>query len=157
MIAALAFFVGIASTTVAQNTATDDGSQQNITSKRRGEMRGMGNFQRGYNVGKGADALSEEQTEKLQAARTEFQTDTRDLRTELQSKKLVLRSELVKTEPDANVAKALQKEISALNAELAQKRIEHILEMKKIAPYAGMGLVEKDTDSVGKNRGRRST
>lgn len=157
MIAALAFLTGIASPGIAQDTATSDDTQQNLTSQHRGEMRGMGNLQRRSGKGMGTAALSEEQIEKIQEERTAFQTATQDLRMELQSKRLALQSELAKKEPDAKAAKSLQKEISALNAELAQKRIEHILEMKKITPYAGMGLMQKGSDGTQTGRGRRNT
>lgn len=156
MIAALAFFAGMASAALAQDAPSGDDTRQNVTSQRRGEMRGMGKFQRGSAMDMGTQALSEEQLEKLQALRTEFQTATRDLRMELESKRLALRSELAKKEPDAKTAKSLQKELSALNAELAQKRIEHILEVKKIAPYAGMGLMHNDSNGVETGRGRRN-
>lgn len=157
IIASLAFLLGAASIGFAQDTATGDDTRQGVTSQRRGEMRGMGKFQRGTGPGLATQSLSEEQIEKLQEQRTEFQTATRDLRMELQSKRLALQSELVKKEPDAKTAKSLQKEISALNAELAQKRIEHVLEMKKIAPYAGMGLMRNDSDGSQTGRGRQNT
>lgn len=155
MIAVLALLMGTAALAAAQDTPAADDTQQNLTSQHRGEMRGMGKNRRAG--GSGTEALSEEQTEKLQAARSEFQTATRDLRMELQSKRLALRSELAKKEPDAKSAKSLQKEISTLNAELAQKRIEHVLEMKKISPYAGMGLMQKNSNNFETGRGRRST
>lgn len=157
MVATLAFLMGLASITLAQNTTAGDETRNNQTTQRRGEMRGMGKFQRGNGTGIGTEALSEEQQEKLQAERAAFQTATRDLRMELQSKKLALRSELAKKEPDADAAKSLQKEISALNAELAQKRIEHLLEAKKIAPYAGTGLMQNHSDKIDTGHGRRNT
>lgn len=157
MITALSFLMGIASIAAAQDASgTDNGTQEKITSQRRGEMRSMNKFHRdGMNAA--AEELTEEQVEKLQAERTAFQTATRDLRQELQSKRLALKSELVKKTPDAKTAKALQKEISALTADLAQKRIEHILEMKKIAPYTGMGQLQDDMDEMATARGRRNT
>jgi Spy/CpxP family protein refolding chaperone len=157
IIAALAFLMGMAPFAVAQDTAQDDDTQQSITTCPRGEMRGMGKFQRGNGKGLGAsESLSEEQIEKLQAQRSAFQTATQDLRMELQSKRLALKSELAKKEPDVKAAKSLQKEISALNAELAQNRIEHVLEMKKINPYASMGLMKNSSDGVETGRNRRN-
>jgi hypothetical protein len=104
----------------------------------------------------GTEALSDEQAEKLQAKKSEFQTATRDLRMELRSKRLALRSELAKKAPDTKTAKSLQKEISALSAELARKRIDHVLEMKKINPYAGMGFMHNNSDEVETCHGHRN-
>jgi predicted Holliday junction resolvase-like endonuclease len=157
IIAALAFLMGVASIAVAQDTSESDETQNNITTQRHGQMRGMGNFHRGSGMKMAAETLNEDQVEKLQEQRTAFQTATRDLRMELQSKKLALKSELAKKEPDAKTAKSLQKEISALKADLAQKRIEHVLEMKKIAPYAGMGLMQKNLNGAGTGRNRQNS
>jgi len=157
MIAAVVFLLGAASITVAQDTSKSDETQQNTTSQRRGEMRGMGQFQKGNGVPTTAEGLSEDQIQKLQEERAAFQTATRDLRMELQSKVLALRSELAKKEPDAKTAKSLQKEVSALNAELAQKRIEHILEIKKIAPYAGVGQLGNDSEEIETGRSQKNT
>jgi Spy/CpxP family protein refolding chaperone len=158
MITALSFLMGVTSIAAATDASTTDSdTQQNITSRHRGEMRGMGNFERGSNQTIASKDLTDEQVEALQAERTAFQTATRDLRMEIQSKKLALQSELAKKEPDVKAAKSLQKEISALTAELAQKRIEHIVEMKKIAPYVGMGQLGSNTEDTSTPRGRRNT
>lgn len=157
VIATLAFIVGMVSISAAQDTAKGDDTDQSGISQRRGEMRGMGNFHRGNGMCMETETLSEEQITKLKEQRTAFQTATRDLRMELKSKRLALQSELAKKAPDAKTAKSLQKEISALNAELAQKRIEHVLEMKEIAPYAGMGLMQNNSDGAKTGRGRRNS
>ena len=139
LIATLSFFLGIASVAMAVDTPKDaTGTRQMTTSPHQMEMHGMNKMHRGNGMTMGSDTLTEEQIQKLKAEKAAFQKDTRDLRLELKSKSLALQSELVKKEPDAKTAKSLQKEISSLNAELAQKRIEHFLEIKKIAPYAGM-------------------
>ena len=52
-----------------------------------------------------------------------------------------LQNELAKAEPDASKASGLQKEISELQAQLDQKRIDHMVEMRKLAPNAGKGYV----------------
>jgi Spy/CpxP family protein refolding chaperone len=151
---ALCLITGFSAVVLAQSDASDNtDTQQTTTLQRRGEMRGNAKLQHGAK-GLGADALSEEQTEKLKAERTAFQTATRDLKMELKSKRLALQSELVKKEPDAKAARALQKEISSLTAELAMKRLEHVLEMKEIAPYSGMGQLENDSERVPAARGR---
>ncbi len=50
----------------------------------------------------------------------------------LYSKELELRSELIKNNPDASKAGALQKEVSELESNLDQKRIDHMLKMRKL-------------------------
>jgi Spy/CpxP family protein refolding chaperone len=52
-----------------------------------------------------------------------------------------MQSELAKAEPDAAKASGLQKEISELQAQLDQKRIDHMVEMRKVAPNAGRGYM----------------
>lgn len=137
MVTAVTFFIGTVSATFAENVSKD-----NITLGKRNSclhQRGMSKFRGGMGMFPAGKALSEEQMKELEAERTEFRNATQDLHQELRSKMLALRSELAKKEPDAKTAMALQKEISTLNAELGQKRIEHLLEMKKIAPYGRMG------------------
>jgi Spy/CpxP family protein refolding chaperone len=153
---ALSFMAGLASIAVAQNASGDDAdSEQSTTLQRRGEARGMAKFHRS-GKGLGKESLTDEQIEKIKEIKSEFQTATRDLRMELQSKKLALQSELVKKEPDTKTAKALQKEISSLTAELAMKRLEHALEMKEIAPYGGMGQLKRNTEGVSAGQGRNT-
>lgn len=151
---ALFLMTALASIAAAQDTSkADTDVQRNPTFHHRGEMRGMGKFHRG-GMGMGAEALTEDQIEKLKAEKSSFQTATRDLRMELQSKRLALRSELVKKEPDVKTAKSLQQEISSLTAELAMKRLEHVLAMKKIAPYSPAGQLGDDMEGVPAGRGR---
>jgi len=83
--------------------------------------------------------LSEEDVKKLEEQRNTFFEATADLRQEMHQKRLALRSELAKKAPDAAAAKALQNEISGLRAQLGEKRIDHMMAMKKINPYAGGG------------------
>jgi Spy/CpxP family protein refolding chaperone len=84
--------------------------------------------------------FSEDQVQKLYKEQSAFFEATRDLREQLYQKGLELRSELAKDNPDANKAAALQKEISTLRAEFDQKRLNHILNMKKINPEIGRGF-----------------
>ena len=133
---AAAFFIGTASVVFAEGNTGSDIAPGKIYSCL--NQRGMGKFRGGIQMLPPAGALSKEQMDKLETLRTEFRSATRDLRQELRSKRLALKSELVKKEPDAKAARTLQKDISALNSELGQKRIEHVLEMKKIAPYGSM-------------------
>ena len=50
-----------------------------------------------------------------------------------------LQNELAKDEPDVARASQLQKEISDLQSQFDQKRIEHMVEMRKLNPNAGQG------------------
>ena len=100
-----------------------------------GWKRGMGP---GY--GPGMKDMSQEDIEKMTQLRQAFFQDTKALRSSLKSKAFELRSEFVKETPNLETVKKLQTELSALEAQMAQKRIEHQLEMKEINPNAGRGF-----------------
>jgi len=154
--AALSFMACLAPFAFAQDTSTDAETQQKTALQRRAQNRDMAaKFQQS---GKrlGLETLTEEQIEKLKEAKSAFQADSQDISMELKSRKLALQSELVKKEPDTKTAKALQKEISSLTAELAMKRLEMVLEMKEIAPYGGMGQVRNNTEGMPAGRGRNT-
>jgi hypothetical protein len=51
---------------------------------------------------------------------------------------------MAKSDADIQKATALQKEVSALQAGLDQKRLEHIMAMRKINPDAGRGFMMGD-------------
>jgi Spy/CpxP family protein refolding chaperone len=109
------------------------------------ESRGWGHRGQGWHH-RGADSwqsdLTDEDIEKLEMGREAFLKDTDDLRLELHSKALELRSVLVKPEPDQKNALAIQKEISKLRAQLDEKHIKHMIEMKRINPNVGRRLAE---------------
>jgi hypothetical protein len=46
-----------------------------------------------------------------------------------------------KKNPDADKAGALQKEISELESELDQKRVDHMIKMRKLSPNDGRGFM----------------
>jgi zinc resistance-associated protein len=94
--------------------------------------------------------LNKEDAEKVKAERDRFLKATQDLRQEIMSKELILQSELVKPATDIQKATALQKELSALEAELDQKRLLHLLEIKKISPDAAAGCMSKSRGDMGK-------
>lgn len=95
-----------------------------------GHMMGYGpGPHRGYNTN-----LSDEQQNKLDAAREAFFNDTRRLRDQIQEKRFNLNNELNKENPDATKAAQLQKELSKLNSEFEQKSIAYQLEVRKILP-----------------------
>ena len=68
-----------------------------------------------------------------------FYDDTTQLRDEIRAKSAELDTILNSPNPDAERAKALQKEISDLRAKIAQNRINFELEERKIAPESGFG------------------
>lgn len=93
-----------------------------------------------YQGGYGArydDQLSKEEYKQFEKKQEAFFKETRDIRASLVEKERELQSELAKTEPDAAKASRLQKEISNLQAQFDQKRIDHMVEMRKLNPNAG--------------------
>jgi Spy/CpxP family protein refolding chaperone len=84
--------------------------------------------------------LSEEDIQKLEKERLEFFEATQDLRSKIYQKILELRSEIAKENPDTKKAAELQTEISKLKSVLDQKRLNHILKIRKISPDMGMGF-----------------
>jgi hypothetical protein len=97
---------------------------------------GSGDCPRGYRQGGGGYAgdLTDEEIATLEKERSAYFEQTRDMRDALYQKRLELRSELAKQNPDAKRAAELQKEISALDGELDQKALEQRLRMKKDHP-----------------------
>jgi Spy/CpxP family protein refolding chaperone len=86
--------------------------------------------------------LSDEQIANLEKERQDFYEATADLREALYQKELELRSELAKPEPDTQKAAGLQKEISNLQSQLDQKRLDQRIKMRKDFPgfgYRGYG------------------
>ena len=92
---------------------------------------------RGYG-GRGYQSdLSDEDLAKLDKERQAFFDATSDLREQLYQKELELRSEIAKPEPDTKKAAGLQAEISNLEGQLDQKRLEQRIKMKKDFPRSG--------------------
>jgi zinc resistance-associated protein len=85
--------------------------------------------------------LSDNEIEALQNEHNAFFEATADLRQEIFQKRLELRSELAKKNPDARKAAKVQEEISKLEADFDQKRLEHIIKVKKINPNVGRGFM----------------
>ncbi|MFH1992249.1 MAG: periplasmic heavy metal sensor [Pseudomonadota bacterium] len=107
---------------------------------------GMGRGFRGY--GNPGD-LKDEDLKKLDEQRNAFFEATKDLQNGLYEKSFELRSELAKQSPDSQKAGKLQKEISELKTQLDQKRIEHMIEMKKINPNVGRGFAGRGPGGYG--------
>jgi zinc resistance-associated protein len=102
-------------------------------------MGGYGYGQRGY-----YGNLSEEEMANLDQQRAEFFKATENIRQQLYEKELALRSELAKENPDTSKASKLQSEISTLQSELDQKRLDYDIQARKSAPnydrgYRGYG------------------
>ena len=83
--------------------------------------------------------LSDEDLKKMEEERNTFFEVTEDIRRNNYQKRLELRSELAKQNPDPEKAAALQKEISDLETAFDQKRLDHMLRAKKINPDMGKG------------------
>lgn len=100
-----------------------------------------------------ADDLSDEDIRKMDEQRETFYKSTEDLRQILYEKRLALESEFAKKNPDTKNALNLQKEISDIRAQMDQKRIEHMIEMKKINPRLGTGSMGPGMMGYGYGRG----
>ncbi len=85
-------------------------------------------------MGAAGAGLTDDQVKQMESERNAFQTATKDILHQLNEKRQALNTELGKQTPDAAAATALQKGISDLQAQFDQKRLTHILKMKKIAP-----------------------
>jgi zinc resistance-associated protein len=85
------------------------------------------------------DNLSTEQREQLDALHKKFYEDTKQLRKDLRDKRIELYDILDTDNPDLEKAKSVQKELSDLQAKMADKRIGFIVEKRKIAPDARFG------------------
>ena len=95
--------------------------------------------------------MSDQDIKALDKERKGFFEATEELREDIYSKQLELRSELAKSDPDTQKAMGLQNKISGLEAKLDQKRIEHMIKMRKINPHAGRGFMEEDHMGYGYN------
>ena len=81
--------------------------------------------------------LTEDQRNQLNALNKKFRDETAELREDLSSKSRELSRILNSEKPDEKKAKALQKEISELQAELGQKTLGFRLEVREILPETG--------------------
>ena len=102
-----------------------------------GMHRGWAEGPRGYGGQGYRGDLSDEDIAKLDKERQAFFEATSDLREQRYQKELELRSELAKPEPDAKKAAGIQKDISNLESQLDQKRLDHRIKMRKDFPRTG--------------------
>ena len=105
---------------------------------------GMDYGHRGYRGDYSSDrdyesGLTRDEIRQLDEAHEAFYKDTEELRYKLDDKKVDLSRELAGENLDKQKAAKLQKEISELRSKLDQKRLNHQIETRKIAPNAGRG------------------
>ena len=85
--------------------------------------------------------LTQEQKDQLTALRQEFIDQTYEVRSAKMIKKQQMKMLLETSTPDRAALAKLSDEILALQKELSDKRIDHILKVKEIAPeLASMGM-----------------
>lgn len=104
-----------------------------------GHMRGNGP---GWGKGGGFGNLSEEDAAKLEEAREKFYTETKDIRRQMGNLREDLKDEMVKDDPDSAKVLKMQKDLSKVEADFDQKRVQHRLEMRKLIPekFQGRGF-----------------
>ena len=115
-----------------------------------GHMMGRGDWGPGWHhrgmYGYGQEGyygnLSEEEIAKLEQQRSEFLKATENIRQKLYEKEDALRSELAKEDPNASKASNLQSEISKLQAELDQKRLDYEIQTRKTVPNSNRNYNE---------------
>lgn len=83
--------------------------------------------------------LSESQQVELDKLHENFVNDTATLREEIWNKSSELDTLLDSPNPDVNKVKTLQKEISNLQAKMADRRVDFELQARKVAPNAPFG------------------
>ncbi len=93
----------------------------------------LGYGMRGHGYGYPGN-VSREDLEKIYKAREDFFKDTQALREKIYEKRSALYAELVQKDPNAKKVSALQKELSSVEAEFAQKRIDYQLKLRKLLP-----------------------
>jgi zinc resistance-associated protein len=83
--------------------------------------------------------LTDTQRAELDKLHQQFVDDTAKMREEIWNKSAELDTLLNSSNPDTKKAKALQKEISDLQAKMSDKRVDFELKARKIAPNARSG------------------
>jgi zinc resistance-associated protein len=81
--------------------------------------------------------LTQEQITQLNALHQNFFKDTDKLRDDLWAKRHDLSELMEASKPDLQKAKDLQQQVSAVEAQIDQKKIEYIVSAHKIAPELG--------------------
>ncbi len=106
---------------------------------------GHGNHHRrgGCGYGQMMADLTPEQREQMESERQAFFDATKRERQDLYAKQLEMRAEMAKNEPDLKKASTLQTAVTELQGRLDQKRLSHIMAMRKIHPDVGRGFMMK--------------
>jgi Spy/CpxP family protein refolding chaperone len=110
---------------------------------------GCGGPGHGYMMGD----LDKDQIKQMDEQRKVFFKQTENLKQEIYEKELAMKSEFAKENLDAQKVASLQNEISKLKAQIDQKRIEHIIEIRKINPNVGRGSFKGGPMGYGSFRG----
>lgn len=84
--------------------------------------------------------LTTEQQEQMQELHKKMNGKTTDARNEMMKKQIDLNAVINSDKPDLKKAKAIQKEISKLQAKISQVNLEFIIEAKKINPDMPRGM-----------------
>ena len=87
----------------------------------------------------GGGNLTDSQQVEMDKLQQSFVNDTAKLRQDIWNKSSELDTLLDSETPDANKVKTLQKEISDLQAKMADKRVDFELQARKIAPNTRFG------------------
>jgi zinc resistance-associated protein len=87
-----------------------------------------------WDYGRGYNELSKEEQKQLTELENKFSNETNNLRNEIWSKSAELNRYLNNTNPDSQRLTTLQRELSDLRAEMAEKRLAYELEARKILP-----------------------
>lgn len=109
-----------------------------------GMMGGSGHYGHGCQYGGYGPMmgnLTDDEIQQIDKQCSAFWKSTEDLRQKLYQKELALQSEFAKENIDTQKAEDLQKEISRLQSQIDQKRIDHMIEMRKINPNVGRGFM----------------
>jgi zinc resistance-associated protein len=130
----LAGLLAFSPVAIGQGTGIDTGKQ--TTTMKMHEKKGMMRE-------KGAANLTDQQRELISKLHQTFREENADTLKQLMTKQFDLKTILDSPKPDVEKAKAVQKEISDLNAKLAQKRIDFYIELRKINPDAKFGPQEE--------------
>jgi hypothetical protein len=154
MVLAMVAVLGIAVTSFAGWGRGHWGSGSGMMGPGYGMMGPGYGMHRGWSDGSGYyGSLNNEEIAKLDKERTAFFEETRELRQKLYQKELELRSELAKSEPDAKKAADIQKEVSEIEGQLDQKRIDHSLQMRRNFPKFSAGGYGFGQRGMGMGRG----
>ena len=95
--------------------------------------------------------LSQEQRDQLQELRQKFIDETYETRNAMMLKRNGMRMLMETSNPDRSKLNAMLEEINELRGELMTKRMDFILQAKKIAPELTMGM---DGNGFGRGKGQ---